>query len=224
MSWDPRALARRIRRKLSWFWDPMERRSGLAYWETRAAIFGGRAVFNAGHAPETLDGVTASQRELLLPLLKQQLRGGERLVLDFGCGIGRFTADLARAINGRAVGVDPVGQLIDQAPRDELTEYHLIRDGIILLDDASVDVVWICLVLGGITAPAELNRTRREIARVLKPGGLVFLVENTNNSKSTRHWAYREVNEYKRLFDFVALEHICDYQDVGETVSVMAGR
>jgi SAM-dependent methyltransferase len=83
--------------------DPSRR-----YWTKRALRHGERAVLNLGHKHEEEAAVTAAQKESLLPMLRSRLRGDEKIVLDYGCGPGRFTAALAETIHGRAIGVDPI--------------------------------------------------------------------------------------------------------------------
>ena len=197
---------------------------GIPYWEARAAQFGARAVFNLSHSEQDMDAVTAMQVQEIFPQLKAQLNGAERTILDYGCGPGRFTPRLARTIGGEAIGVDPIESLIALAPRDSNTRYELLgKGGRIPMADASADVVWICLVLGGIP-PRSLPSTIQEIHRVLKPGGLLFLVECTPDKPSTPHWAFHSVAEYQAMFPFARLEHLHDYYDVEERISIMAGR
>jgi SAM-dependent methyltransferase len=197
--------------------------AGLAYWEIRAQTYGARAVVNLRHREDELEAITRRQLDEILPHLVRCLRGDERIVLDFGCGPGRFTAHLAEAIHGRAIGVDPIQTLIDLAPRGPGVQY-LVSDGhFIPLSDASVDVVWICLVLGGLP-DARLPETVLELERVLRPGGLLFLVENTSAKENCPHWFFRPVGWYSRLLRFAPLSHLHDYDDLGECISIMAGR
>lgn len=163
------------------------------------------------------------QREKLFPLLRAQLRGHERLVLDYGCGSGRFTVELADIVRGRAIGVDPTEQLIEIAPTSPTVEYHVLRQAKLPLPDASVDVVWICLVLGCI--PDErLALSIDELRRVMCFDGLVFLVENTAERPDRPYFHFRPVEKYRALFSWAALEPISDYEDLGERISVLAGR
>ena len=97
-----------------------------------------------------------------------------------------------------------------------------MSEGHIPLDSSSVDLVWICLVLGGIHG-STLGDTIAEVRRVLRPGGLVFLVENTNEGGGDSFWAFRSVADYQRLFLPVALDHVHDYWDLGERISVLTG-
>lgn len=213
----------RILRRLA---GGLERRraSGIAYWEERARKYGVRSVLDVRHSEDEVAAVTARQKEILFPLLAAELGGGETSILDFGCGTGRFTTGLADLVGGRAVGVDPIQYLLDLAPKQEGVEYRCMQEGVIPLGDASMDVVWVCLVLTAITEETVLQLSVREIERVLRPGGLLFLVENTSAKRGRTHVAFRSAADYCKLFPGVQLRAVGEYQDVGERISVLAGR
>jgi ubiquinone/menaquinone biosynthesis C-methylase UbiE len=198
--------------------------SGTRYWRKRAKQHGQRSVFNLRHPEEELETVTQMQKDILFPILRQKLLGDERLVLDFGCGPGRFTHDLAQILQGKAIGVDPIKTLLDLAPQYPDVEYKVMKEADIPIETNSIDIVWICIVLGGITNENLLQKSIAEIDRGLKKNGLVFLVENTSDQPDQPHWQYRSVEMYQRLFKFVDLNHITDYNDLNERVSIMAGR
>lgn len=195
---------------------------GLAYWEDRARRYGARAALHLGHPASEVDAVTRRQRERLLPALSALLRGDERLALDFGCGPGRFTPDLARRV-GSAIGVDPIERLLALAPSDPDVEYRLLRGGRIPVADAEVDVAWVCLVLGGLR-DEELEQAGAELRRVLAPGGLLFLVENTSERCDAPHWRFRSCEAYRTRLAWARLELLGEYDDLGERVSILAGR
>jgi SAM-dependent methyltransferase len=195
----------------------------LRYWEERAQTYGRRAVVNLGHGDAQIEDLTRSQLDTIFPHLTRLLRGDERVALDFGCGPGRFTAALADAIHGRAIGVDPIQALIDLAPRQPMVEFCVSDGRRIPLLNVSVDVAWVCLVLGGLP-DAQLGETVAELERVLRPGGLLFLVENTSAKKNFPHWIFRPVRRYQQLFSCAPLAHLHDYDDLGERISIMAGR
>ena len=194
------------------------------YWEERARKYGARSVLHLGHSAAELDSVTRYQIGVLFPVLQRHLRGDEKVVLDFGSGPGRFTGALAELIEGRAIGVDIVQHLLDIAPRHDSVEYRLIVDGRIPLPDKSVDAVWITLVLGAITQPSDLRQSVLEIERVLKDGGLVLLAENTQPKPNIAHYIYRSIEFYRTVFPSIPLVHETDYYDLGERISVLAGR
>ena len=218
-----RKLTGRARRAFRrWQNRSLERLRGTAYWEERARQHGRRAVLNLAHSDEEYDAVTRTQRQRLLPVLGQHLLGNERIALDFGSGPGRFTPDLA-ALVGQAVGVDPIQSLLDLAPTAENVSYRQLVGGRVPFEDHSFDVVWVCLVLGGLD-PVTVEAAALELQRVLRPGGLLFLVENTANKPSGKHWHFRSFEEYQALFPAIQLSQVDEYQDIGEPIAVMVGR
>jgi SAM-dependent methyltransferase len=201
---------------------PAGESSDLIYWEQRARDLGRRAVISVNEP----DPEAVRRRELgtLLPLLKAELRGDERLVVDLGCGPGRFTRELAAAIGGRALGVDPIQRLIDLAPRDPSVEYRRMDVGEIPLGTGQADVVWVCQILGGLVDDAVLERTLAELDRVLTEDGLVFLVEDTTDRDDLPYWRYRSIAEYIGLFEFAPLRIVGEYADRDDEISILAGR
>jgi SAM-dependent methyltransferase len=193
------------------------------YWRARVHRFGRRAAIHLDHPESEFDAVTTQQREDLLPVLAGLLDGSERTVVDFGCGPGRFTADLARLVKGRAIGLDVVPEFVAMAPAAPSVEYRLMKLADSRLPERIADVVWVCLVLGGLKE-LELQAAADEIRRLLRPAGLLFLVENTTPKPSPGHWTFRSVSEYRSLFPGIALEPRGDLLDLGQQVSIIAGR
>jgi SAM-dependent methyltransferase len=215
------ALLRRFLRRLR-IWLSGEP-AAIVAWRTRAEHLNARAVFHIGHSDAELDDVTAAQKHELYPRLRPLLSETERVALDFGCGTGRFSGDLADLIGGRVIAVDPVRRLLDLAAPHDKVEYRLMRAGKIPAESASVDLLWICLVLGGIQGKV-LESTLHELDRILKPNGLAFVVENTTIARGTEFWTFRSIEEYQMILPGIRLEHLGDYFDLGERISVFAGR
>lgn len=195
----------------------------FVYWKTRAMIFGKQSVLNSAHSVEKYESITSSQKIEIFPYLKTNLSGNERVCLDFGCGPGRFTQDLATLIHGKAIGVDPIHELLDLAIPTTDVEYYLLKKGKIPLPNNSVDIVWCCLVLGGIPE-VLLPNTINEILRVLNDDGLLVIIENTSEKLSQSYWMFRSFEFYCSLFPEVSLKKVHQYSDLGETISVMIGR
>jgi SAM-dependent methyltransferase len=195
----------------------------IGYWEKRARDLGARAVLDVRHTAEERECILEQQQSFLFPLLTRELTPEDKTLLDFGCGPGRFTGPLADLTGGHVVGVDPIKMFLDLAPAHPRTEYRLLLDGRIPLAEESVDVVWTCLVLGGIPDD-ELASTVNEVCRVLKVGGFLFLVENTHVGIKSQHWFSRSIDDYKALFKSVNLVHLDGYWHLGQRVSVFAGR
>ncbi|HSL00096.1 MAG TPA: class I SAM-dependent methyltransferase [Rubrobacteraceae bacterium] len=116
---------------------------------------------------------------------------GDEAVLDAGCGRGLFLIGAAKRLTaGRAVGVD-IWQRKDQsgnAPQATLENARAegVEEGVEVLDgdlrdlsfeDGSFDVVLSSLVLHNIHDREERERALRELARVLKPGGYLVIVD-----------------------------------------------
>ncbi|AWO01170.1 hypothetical protein DLD77_05430 [Chitinophaga alhagiae] len=196
--------------------------SSIKYWEKRAKQYGARSVIHLGHSEEELAAITQKQQNILFPLLQKELKGDEKLLLDLGCGPGRFTHDLAVLCHCQAVGIDPIQHLLDIAPASPLVNYNLMKEGIIPLDDNSVNITWICLVLGSVTNMTVLEKTVSEVLRVTKPGGLVFLVEKTSEDLS--NYKTKTVAFYESSFKVFNLRKIEEYQDLEDCNSIFIGR
>lgn len=193
------------------------------FWNERVRQYGKRAVLNIGHSEEQYDAVTLRQKNEIFPHLKKMLKGNDKVVLDFGCGPGRFSHDLAQLVGGKTIAVDPIKQLLDLAPTYPDVEYQQIIRNKIPLADQTCDVVWVCLVLGGLEG-AVLKAAIFEIQRVLKSQGLLFLVENTEEKASQSHWFFRTLEQYRKLFPTLNLDLLHNYEDLGEKISIMSGR
>ncbi|HEV7887139.1 MAG TPA: class I SAM-dependent methyltransferase [Acidimicrobiales bacterium] len=111
-------------------------------------------------------------------------------VLDLAAGTGIFTALLAGHV-GRLVAVEPV-----EAMRAKIEGAHEVLDGTaesIPLPDASVDAVTVAQAFHWFRFDEALS----EIARVLRPGGLLAMVWNRRDESVP--WVHRmsEVIEWR---------------------------
>jgi SAM-dependent methyltransferase len=193
------------------------------YWRDRARRHGKRSVLNMAHGEEAFESVTDYQKQILFPLLKFELSGSESAVLDFGCGPGRFTPGLAELIGGAAIGVDITPELLKLAPISPSVSYQCIGTGTLPFPDSSFDVVWSCLVLGGIP-DGQIEQSIAEIDRVLRPGGVFFYVENTAYEASADYWFFRDEEAYMKLASFCNPRKLGNYEDMGQTITIFVGR
>lgn len=108
-----------------------------------------------------------------------------KIVLDAGCGTGKFLSILEKSSN-KYIGIDlSSNQLFKAKQKAEKSSTTLICSNLskIPLEDNHVDLVISSWVLGTITNIEERNSALNEIKRVLKNDGTIILVENAENSE-----------------------------------------
>jgi SAM-dependent methyltransferase len=130
------------------------------------------ATYNrgAGELVARLDA--ASFDRYLSPFVRHLPRAGT--VLDLGCGGGRDLRWLVDHGFG-AIGLDASSGML-AAAHERVPEAQLIQAVLpeVPVSDSSVDGVWSCAALLHL-APEELAETMRRVARVLRPGGILFV-------------------------------------------------
>lgn len=191
-------------------------------WDSRADKLGAYSIIDSRHTIDEYDYVTRRQKEIIYPYFLSSLNGYEQSVLDFGCGAGRFTSDLAEMINGKSVGLDITQKLINICPPHEQVKYICDKK---FFDNNKLifDVVWVCLVLGGLTEN-EIVILAKNIEAVLADNGLLFIVESTGDTYLEDVWRIRTRQQLSSMFPLMQLKHIGTYFDVNQEISVLAGR
>jgi hypothetical protein len=104
----------------------------------------------------------------------------DRIVLDIGCGDGKFTRFLARS-GAKATGIDVNPRVIERAyakAREEGLDIAWIegRAEDLPFSNASLDTVVFSNSLHHVD-PGEMDHAIAEAARVLKPGGDLYVME-----------------------------------------------
>ncbi len=110
----------------------------------------------------------ARRREFLL----REAADGER-ALDLGCGLGDFTAELARA-GVRAIGAEVAQAAVARASRRHPeVEFCVVPfDGPLPFDDGAFELVWASEVIEHV---ADTAIWLSEVRRVLVPGGRLLI-------------------------------------------------
>ena len=109
-------------------------------------------------------------------------RAAVSLVIDLGCGTGRFSGLLAAHFGVRVIGVDPSQKMLDQARRRHATGNVVYRQGsaeALPLPDGCADLVFISMVYHHLSDPTGVAR---ECHRVLRKGGYVCIRNGTRES------------------------------------------
>ena len=204
-------------------------------WQDRVAKYGvERSIYHIKHQAPDFPAVTALQQQAIWPHFLAARSGLETRALDFGCGYGRWTPQLAATI-GYALGVDPTPDLLTHAVATRpplargVLEYRLYEQGHIPAPDRHFDVLWCCMVLSTVLEDRMFAATLTELRRVLQPGALILLTDNTSREDGrpirSRYSMSRTIAEYTRAFaSWASLRPVGDYVDRAEINTVFAGR
>jgi SAM-dependent methyltransferase len=137
--------------------------------------------------------------------------------LDLGSGTGRMTPALAEAFGGRAYGVEPSERMRAQAVRHPAVTYTAGAAERIPLPDHSCDAALLFFVWHHVD---DRESAVRELRRVVKPGGRLFLPGNFSD-RMPDVWWFRVVPEWQRAdaAQFPAQEQvIADFTRAGWTL------
>jgi SAM-dependent methyltransferase len=193
-------------------------------WANRARQLGVYAVIDGRHSPQEYDYVTAKQKEILLPILRKHCPSpmlGD--ALDYGCGVGRFTPDLAAFVSGSILGFDPTRELIALAPKGQ-PRVDFTDDGQQALSgERRYALIWICLVLGGMS-DEQIQALAPRLMDALLPDGMFFVMEATADEPSGGHWRVRTTQQIHQLLSPLQLKNIDQYKDVDQRISVFLGK
>ncbi|MBB6428995.1 class I SAM-dependent methyltransferase [Algisphaera agarilytica] len=202
----------------------------ISYWSRQSPKFGLRDLLNDKVYIDPSSELTDPRWGTTLSLIREELRGDESKALDFYCGAGRFTQDLAQLVDGDVLGVDTSLPLIHEATPSSGVRFIHIPDGRVPTPPRSMDLVLANHALGGLRGRL-LDRAVGEIVRVLKSDGLLVLIENTADLPDTRQHVYRDVETYREMFpqmqwkrDAVHLENKSEGVEDAHRMSVLMGR
>jgi ubiquinone/menaquinone biosynthesis C-methylase UbiE len=104
------------------------------------------------------------------------------LVVDLGCGTGRFSEMLATELGARVIGLDPSEKMIDQARRKPATSpvvFGRASAHELPLPEGWVDLVFMSQIYHHLPDPLAVAR---ECRRVLRAGGYVCIRTGTREN------------------------------------------
>jgi ubiquinone/menaquinone biosynthesis C-methylase UbiE len=126
-----------------------------------------------------------AKADLLRALIAEKLGGGKPAMLDVGCGVGSFHPFM-RGMVSHLCGIDVSSASIAQARADNpQAEYRAFDGRAFPYDSACFDLVTAICVLHHV-APAEWASFMAEMRRVVRPGGLVCVIEHNPLNPLTR--------------------------------------
>ena len=198
-------------------------------WDDRFKKLGVYGLIDTRHPKNELSYVTKEQKRIIFPYFKSMLNGNEMNILDFGCGSGRFTHDLAsilrkRTGGGAVIGTDVTQGYISLAKKKKTMNVKFIHSNFFFHEfKKNFDAVWVCMVFGGISDDL-LVQISRKITMRLNPNGLLFIIEATGNSNKNGAWKIRTVKDLLSFFPKIRLKKIITYTDAGQEISIIAGR
>lgn len=191
------------------------------YWAARHFFFGQRAVYNLSHQNSRLEEVASLQFSIAVDALDNRKPAQIERILDFGSGANRYSWRLAQRFNCRVVAVDILDSYAHYYTGIKGVEYHCAQSQRLPVADQSIDLVWCFLVLGGLPDDS-LPGVVREFERVLRPGGMILLVENVTKQPNAKHWSFRSVDRYCALFQHAGASQIGGFSDLSEDVAIIA--
>ncbi len=111
------------------------------------------------------------------------------VILDIGCGTGRFTAPLAERFGGLVLGLDPSQGMLAEAPAAVANGracYACARGEALPVRDGAAHLAFLSMVYHHFE---DRPRALREIARVLAPAGRVVVRNATRENIVCMDWA-----------------------------------
>jgi ubiquinone/menaquinone biosynthesis C-methylase UbiE len=104
------------------------------------------------------------------------------LVVDLGCGTGRFTGPLADHFGARVIGIDPSQKMLEQARRKLMSErvtFERASAEALPISDDAVDMVFMSMVFHHLSSRTTVAK---ECWRVLRNGGHLFIRNSTREA------------------------------------------
>jgi SAM-dependent methyltransferase len=126
-----------------------------------------------------------AKADMLRELIAERLGAKKPAMLDVGCGVGSFHS-LLRGMVGRLSGIDVSAASIAQARADNAdVDYHDFDGVNFPFQDAGFDLVTAICVIHHVP-PAAWAPFVSEMCRVVRPGGLICVIEHNPLNPLTR--------------------------------------
>ena len=121
----------------------------------------------------------------------------DQVILDVGCGYGRTLNELYQNGYNKLIGIDFSSGMIERGKQQfPYLDLRVKQDESIALPDKSVDAVILFAVLTCIRKNEDQIQLLREIKRVLKPHGILYVNDfllNTDERNLSRYEQFEEI-------------------------------
>ena len=214
---NPKILLKKILNKLSL----KDKDAGSFDYRELLKKYGKNAVIDSRHQKKDFEYVTKKQKEILFPILNKLVKKKIHSVLDFGCGVGRFTKDLGNLFNCNVLGVDTSRDLIDLCQIDEKVKFLCVDKNCSQVED-KFDLVFIAQVINGIS-DNEVIELSKILTEKINDGGFLFLIETTSKKNIEAKWRARTKEKIISFFPKIKLKYVSQYIDIDREVSIFFG-
>jgi ubiquinone/menaquinone biosynthesis C-methylase UbiE len=129
----------------------------------------------------------------------------DAFIVDYGCGYGRTLEEFYRAGYRNMLGLDFSGEMIARGQKAfPYLNLQIVENVHTNLPDNSVDMVLLFALLTCIKENEEQQKLMKEIRRMLKPGGWVYVIDfllNDDERNKNRYAAFAEKYGVYGVFD-----------------------
>lgn len=176
----------------------------LEYYDKKARSRS-KSVFWVSGYDKKLSKISSKTQKQIVMFIKKTLKiKKSHVILDVGSGAGMITYPLSKHAK-RIIGMDALHSMLKRIPSTEkIIKVQAMGDRIPLADN-SVDAVYCHSVFQLFPNKKYAYKVMREMVRVCKPNGLVFLVDLPDSEKKKAYLRMvkkdkKRVKRLKRLF------------------------
>ena len=178
-----------------------------SYWNDRYSKVGGKRTVGKRDWSEDQYSKFISQHSKVLKLcLEAYCKLG--LILDFGCGVGRWVS-LLNSVFDDYIGVDITEQAIIESQKTYPDKKFLHMSG-----DFNINIcpqtIWTHVVLQHIIDDDLLQHNIAQFYNIIDDNGTVVITESHNDNKifKNHYISHRSSDEYQSLFNNIGFETI----------------
>lgn len=120
--------------------------------------------------------LTSADMDRWVRLVQEVLpRAASTLLIDLGCGTGRFTISLAEQLRVSVIGVDPSQKMLREAARNTRSPHIAYQEGSAEFIPLGTSIAALIFMSNALHHVKSLDKALREMWRVLQPHGIVFV-------------------------------------------------